>query len=79
MRPIKQGATEGNDVQVTSGLAPGDIVVTDGQDKLQDGSKVNPQVTGTNNAGSVPAGRGGRRGEQAAPPLPGQARRPTPQ
>ena len=32
--------TTGNVTGVTSGLNPGDVVVTDGQDKLQDGSKV---------------------------------------
>jgi multidrug efflux system membrane fusion protein len=40
MRPITLGITEGNDVEVASGLAAGDLVVTDGQDKLQDGSNV---------------------------------------
>jgi len=46
MRPITEGITEGNNVEVTSGLAPGERVVTDGQDKLQEGSKV--QVTREN-------------------------------
>lgn len=32
--------TTGNITGITSGLNPGDVVVTDGQDKLQDGSKV---------------------------------------
>jgi multidrug efflux system membrane fusion protein len=40
MRQIKEGTSEGSDVQVVSGLAPGAMVVTDGQDKLQEGSKV---------------------------------------
>ncbi len=40
MRQITQGQTEGNQVQVTSGLKSGEMVVTDGQDKLQEGSKV---------------------------------------
>ena len=35
MRPVTIGVTEGNDVQVTSGVAPGDMVVVDGQDKLR--------------------------------------------
>jgi multidrug efflux system membrane fusion protein len=35
--------TNGNITGVTSGLNPGDVVVTDGQDKLQDGSKVEPR------------------------------------
>jgi multidrug efflux system membrane fusion protein len=54
MRPITQGASEANQVQVTSGLAPGDLVVTDGQDKLQEGSKV--QVRAANRGtGAAPA------------------------
>jgi multidrug efflux system membrane fusion protein len=40
MRPVATGATEGNDLEVTSGLASGAMVVVDGQDKLQEGSKV---------------------------------------
>jgi len=32
--------TTGNTTGIASGLNPGDVVVTDGQDKLQDGSKV---------------------------------------
>ena len=34
------GTTEGDDTEVTSGLAPGDQVVMTGVDKLQEGSKV---------------------------------------
>lgn len=40
MRTVTLGAAEGGIQQITSGLAPGDRVVSDGQDKLQDGSKV---------------------------------------
>jgi multidrug efflux system membrane fusion protein len=40
MRPVTLGLLEGNDQQVTSGVVPGEMVVTDGQDKLQEGSKV---------------------------------------
>jgi multidrug efflux system membrane fusion protein len=40
MRPVTVGVTEGSDVQVTSGVAAGEMVVVDGQDKLQEGSKV---------------------------------------
>jgi multidrug efflux system membrane fusion protein len=54
MRSIVVGTTEGNDVEVTNGLAVGDTVVTDGQDKLQEGSNVeiradngNPTQTGS--------------------------------
>jgi multidrug efflux system membrane fusion protein len=45
VRPIVIGTSEGADSEVTSGLAPGEVVVMTGVDKLQAGSKVNAQVT----------------------------------
>jgi multidrug efflux system membrane fusion protein len=41
VRPIQLGATEGDRVEVRSGLAPGDRLVVDGADKLRDGAKIN--------------------------------------
>lgn len=38
--PVQIGLTQGNSVVVTSGIEPGDTVVTDGQDKLRNGSHV---------------------------------------
>ena len=44
--------TTGNNVGLSAGLNPDDLVVIDGQDKLQDGTKVNPSPSaGTNSAG----------------------------
>ncbi len=40
MRKVAVGLTENNLTELASGLQPGDVVVTDGQDKLQPGSKV---------------------------------------
>jgi multidrug efflux system membrane fusion protein len=40
VRPIQLGPAEGERVAVSSGLAPGDRVVTDGADKLRDGAKI---------------------------------------
>ncbi|HEV2352124.1 MAG TPA: MdtA/MuxA family multidrug efflux RND transporter periplasmic adaptor subunit [Terriglobia bacterium] len=40
VRKVSVGTTEGDDTEVTSGLSPGDAVVTSGVDKLQEGSKV---------------------------------------
>jgi membrane fusion protein, multidrug efflux system len=40
VRPIKLGVTDGDRVEVVSGLAPGDHVVIDGADKLREGAKV---------------------------------------
>ncbi len=41
VRPVKLGVTDGNRVEVLSGLAPGDRIVIDGADKLRDGAKIN--------------------------------------
>ena len=41
VRPIKLGVTDGDTVEVSSGLAPGDRIVIDGADKLRDGAKIN--------------------------------------
>jgi len=44
--------TTGNSVGLSAGLNPGDVVVIDGQDKLQDGTKINPSTSaGTNGGG----------------------------
>jgi multidrug efflux system membrane fusion protein len=47
--------TTGDSVGLSAGLNPGDAVVIDGQDKLQDGTKINPSpspaTNGTNSAG----------------------------
>jgi multidrug efflux system membrane fusion protein len=45
VRPIVIGTTEGNNSEVTSGLAPGEVLVMTGVDKLQAGSKVTAQLT----------------------------------
>ncbi len=45
-RNITVGTTEGDDAEITSGLAPGDVVVLAGADKLSDGSKVTVQIPG---------------------------------
>jgi multidrug efflux system membrane fusion protein len=40
VQPVKLGATQGDVVEITDGLAPGDKVVTEGTDKLRDGAHV---------------------------------------
>jgi multidrug efflux system membrane fusion protein len=42
-RPVTVSITQGDTTAVDSGLNPGDTVVTDGQDKLQNGSKIAPR------------------------------------
>jgi membrane fusion protein, multidrug efflux system len=41
VRPVKLGVTDGDRVEVLSGLTPGDRIVIDGADKLRDGAKIN--------------------------------------
>ncbi len=42
--PVTVSFTQNNVASIASGVAPGDIVVIDGQDKLQSGSKVDPHA-----------------------------------
>jgi membrane fusion protein, multidrug efflux system len=60
--PVTIAQTTGNSVGLSAGLNPGDTVVIDGQDKLQDGTKINPSQAG----GSNGSGRG------SASPVPAQ-------
>ncbi len=68
MRQVAVGLTQGNIVAIDSGLQPGDQVVTDGQEKLQAGSKVDPRSGAGSpapDAGSQGQGQGrSRRGGQ---------------
>jgi multidrug efflux system membrane fusion protein len=45
-RTVAMSLQQGDITVVTSGLNPGDSVVTDGQDKLQTGSKIEPRNSG---------------------------------
>jgi multidrug efflux system membrane fusion protein len=54
IRVVTIAQTTGNNIGISSGLNGGEVVVIDGQDKLQDGSKV---LTSTSPTGG--AGRGG--------------------
>jgi len=52
IRTVTIAQTTGNSVGLSAGLNPGDVVVIDGQDKLQDGTKINPSpATGANGSG----------------------------
>jgi membrane fusion protein, multidrug efflux system len=64
VRPIQLGVTDGDRVEVRSGLASGDRIVIDGADKLRDGAKINLRPE----AGTA-AGAGA-----AAPAAPGPAK-----
>lgn len=55
-RAVTVTLTQGNTTVITSGLNPGDVVVTDGQDKLQRGSHIVPRAGGPNaGPGSTPS------------------------
>jgi multidrug efflux system membrane fusion protein len=65
-RTIAISLTQGNITTITSGLNPGDTVVTDGQDKLQTGSKIEPRNAGTGNAPNGQNGGGAPSGTSAS-------------
>jgi len=44
VRNVAVGATSASDSEITSGLSPGDVAVTDGVDRLREGSKVAVQM-----------------------------------
>jgi multidrug efflux system membrane fusion protein len=53
VRPVQVSLTQGTISSTKAGLAPGEIVVTDGQDKLQAGSRV--EIRSGNGPGNKPA------------------------
>jgi multidrug efflux system membrane fusion protein len=65
VRPTTLGTTEGDQTEITSGLTPGEVVVTEGVDKLQEGGKVNPRgvgekpQSGRTQGGRPPGGKAG--------------------
>jgi multidrug efflux system membrane fusion protein len=66
VRPVKLGITDGNRVEVLSGVQPGDRIVIDGADKLREGAKVivRSEADANNPAGAAKAPAGG---DQATP------------
>src|SRR6266481_3637088 len=51
IRVVTIAQATGDKVGLSAGLNSGDVVVIDGQDKLQDGTKINPAPAGANGAG----------------------------
>jgi multidrug efflux system membrane fusion protein len=73
VRPVKLGTVDGERVAVTSGVAAGDVVVTEGGDRLRDGASVQlPAATPVPAAGATSAAPGA----PAAKHPPGAHRRP---
>jgi membrane fusion protein, multidrug efflux system len=72
--PVKLGPVQGEITAIASGLAPGDVVVVDGTDKLREGAKV--ELITRDAQATAPAGarRGSRRDRASAgggPPVAG--------
>jgi membrane fusion protein, multidrug efflux system len=63
IRVVTIAQTTGDSVGLSAGLDEGEVVVIDGQDKLQDGSKINP----------TPVGGGKGNGRNSASPAAGQS------
>jgi multidrug efflux system membrane fusion protein len=61
LRPVKIGVSEGENVAIESGVAPGEIVVVDGNDRLRDGAKAEVPDSGRAADAGAKAGKGGRR------------------
>lgn len=57
-RPVNVATTEGNLTQIASGVTPAEVVVTDGQDKLQPGILVEPHQQSGQPAGARNAQNG---------------------
>jgi len=69
-RDVKTGVQDGNNIQILSGVKPGDTVVVDGADRLRDGADVEiPNPTGKITApsgGENDAARAARRAQMQA-------------
>ena len=74
VRVVKMGAAENDNVAIESGIEPGEVVVTDGIDRLREGAKVEvtapfvPKARGPGSPGGGSgrgqwAGKGGGKGE----------------
>jgi multidrug efflux system membrane fusion protein len=60
-RAVTVSLTQGDTTVITSGANPGDVVVTDGQDKLQRGSRIEPRTTSPSGGPGVPTSGGHKR------------------
>jgi multidrug efflux system membrane fusion protein len=70
MRPVKVERQQGSDTVIASGVAPGDVVVTDGHLRLTPGARVSERGAPGTQSVSTPPGAGpgagrGPRGDQA--------------
>jgi multidrug efflux system membrane fusion protein len=70
VRKVELGVTDGDHVEVISGLKPGETVVIDGADKLRDGARINQRTAGglADATPTAPPAGGRRRSNGGAPP-----------
>src|SRR5713101_2298464 len=70
VRPVNVAITEGNLAEIASGISPNETVVTDGQDKLQAGSHVEPHQLASTPAspGNPNSGKHGQSYRQGSAP-----------
>jgi len=57
-KPVTIGLTQGDTTIISNGVNPGDTVVTDGQDKLQTGSHIEPRSTAPGSGSAKSDARG---------------------
>jgi membrane fusion protein, multidrug efflux system len=62
VRKVALGVTDGDHVEVRSGLTPGDRIVVDGADKLRDGAKINVRTEADAGRTTEPDKTGGKKG-----------------
>jgi membrane fusion protein, multidrug efflux system len=68
LRPVKVGASEGENVMVDSGVSPGEVVVVEGSDRLRDGAKAevpDPASRAAGAEGGAPKGGKGGKGARS--------------
>ncbi len=73
VRPVKTGAAERGQTEITSGLQQNERVIIDGVDRIREGAKVEVVQPGANQPGAGGGGRRGRGGNsaQGQPQAPG--------
>jgi len=87
VRNVKVGTTDANESEVSSGVSPGDVVITQGVDKLQEGSRVQAQIQsadtpaknnqpGTSASSSASSNSDAKSGKHRTSPATGPSQKP---
>ena len=67
LRPVKAGASEGENVMLDSGVSPGEVVVVEGSDRLRDGAKAEVPDPANRGAGAEGGALKGGKGKKSEP------------